>query len=206
MPSQLRAPHAAFAAVLVAVCAAALHLQAGHPSVARASVVPALDPLRYSGTWFEVARVPNGARQRCVGDVTATYGVRPGGSFEVVDRCLRSDGTVDINRGEARPRQGDRTGARLEVNFLPRILRRLPLGWGDQWIVAVDPEYRVAVISDSDRTQLRVLSRVPELDPERLLPMMAALRAQGYAVDRLVRTPQPAAATPGPARVVNVTT
>jgi len=205
MLSLLRAPHAAFAAVLVALSATALYLQAGHRSVPRVSVVPSLDPMRYSGTWFEVARVPSGAMRRCAADVTATYGVRPEGGFEVVDRCMRRDGTLDVVRGEARPREGDRTGARLEVNFLPRFLRRLSLGWGEQWIVAVDADYRVAVLSDSDRSELRVLSRVPELDADRLLPMISALRAQGYAVDRLVRTPQ-AAANVVPARIVNVTT
>jgi apolipoprotein D and lipocalin family protein len=205
MLSLLRAPQAAFAALVVVLSAAALHLEAGHLSVPRAAVVPALDPMRYSGTWFEVARVPSGAMRRCAADVTATYGPRPGGGFEVVNRCMRRDGTVDVVRGEARPREGDRTGARLEVNFLPQILRRLPLGWAEQWIVAVDPDYRVAIISDSDRSELRVLSRVPELDADRLLPLMAMLRAQGYAVDRLVRTPQ-AAAGERPQRVVNVTT
>jgi apolipoprotein D and lipocalin family protein len=205
MLSLMRAPHAAFAAVLVALSAAALHLQAGHPSVPRIAVVPALDPMRYSGTWFEVARVPSGAMRRCAADVTATYGMRPGGGFEVVDRCVRRDGSLDVVRGEARRRAGDATGARLEVNFLPRLLRRLPLGWGEQWIVAVDPDYRVAVLSDSEGGALRVLSRVPELEPERLLPMMSMLRAQGHPVDRLVRTPQ-GAANIVPARVVNVTT
>jgi hypothetical protein len=46
---------------------------------------------------------------------------------------------------------------------------------------------------------------VPELEPERLEPLMARLRSQGFAVDRLVRTRQGAAGIV-PARVVNVTT
>jgi apolipoprotein D and lipocalin family protein len=168
-------------------------------------VVASLDPLRYSGTWFELARLPGGELRRCAADVTATYAPRPGGRFVVVDRCLRHDGQLDVAKGEVRARRGDRTGARLEVNFVPQWLHRLRFGWGGHNVVAVDPDYRVAVVSDSERHELRVLSRVPELEPDRLLPLMATLRAKGFAVDRLVRTPQGAAGIV-PTRAVNVTT
>jgi apolipoprotein D and lipocalin family protein len=183
-----RAPQAAFAALLV--LSSVVALEATEPAAGPVPVVAALDPLRYSGTWFELARLPDGDMRRCAGDVTATYGLRPDGHYEVVDRCIRRDGTIGVSRGEARTRSGDPTGARLEVNFLPRWMRQLSVGWGEHWVVAVDPDYRVAVVSDPERTELRVLSRVPELEPERLGPLMEQLRSQGFAVDRLVRTPQ----------------
>jgi apolipoprotein D and lipocalin family protein len=203
MVSSLRGPHAAFAALLVLSSIAAL--LGRHQAAPAVPVVPTLDPMRYSGTWYEVARLPSGEMRRCAADVTATYGLRPDGRYEVVDRCLRRDGSIDIVRGEARAHEGDRTGARLEVNFLPRWMRRLSVGWGEHWVVALDPDYRVAVVSDSERTELRVLSRVPEIEPERLVPLMAGLRAQGFAVDRLVRTPQGGAGLV-PARTINVMT
>jgi len=198
-----RAPQAACAALLVLSSVAVL--EATDPAPGPVAVVSTLDPLRYSGTWFELARLPDGDMRRCAGDVTATYGLRADGHYEVVDRCVRRDGSIDISRGEARARAGDPTGAKLEVNFLPRWMRTLSVGWGEHWVVAVDADYRVAVVSDPERTELRILSRVPELEPERLAPLMARLRSQGFAVDRLVRTPQGAAGTV-PARVVNVTT
>jgi apolipoprotein D and lipocalin family protein len=37
------------------------------------SVVKNLDPARYVGTWYEIARFPNRFQDKCVGNVTATY-------------------------------------------------------------------------------------------------------------------------------------
>jgi apolipoprotein D and lipocalin family protein len=198
-----RAPQTAFAALLVLSSVAAL--EATDPSPGPVPVVAALDPLRYSGTWFELARLPDGDMRRCAGDVTATYGLRADGRYDVVDRCVRRDGSIDIARGEARAREGDRTGAKLEVNFLPHFMRSLSVGWGEHWVVAVDPDYRLAVVSDPERSELRVLSRVPEFEPQRLAPLMDRLRSQGFAVDHLVRTPQGSAGAVR-ARSVNVLT
>ena len=37
------------------------------------NVVPSVDLNRYTGTWYEIARLPNQYQNDCAGDVTATY-------------------------------------------------------------------------------------------------------------------------------------
>lgn len=157
------------------------------------STVARVDTARYAGTWYEIARVPNTFQRQCAGDVSATYAMRGDGSLAVLNRCRRADGSVDEARGIARPQGGDRSGARLEVSFLPAWLQWLPLGWGDYWIVALDPEYRVAAVSDRKREYLWVLAREPQIEAERYETLLAQLRAEGFAVERLVRTSQPTA-------------
>lgn len=153
-----------------------------------------LDLERYAGVWFEIARVPEGARSRCTGDVTVNYAVRKDGRMAVTQRCRTSDGSFETLRGTARRESGDTSGTRLEMNFAPRWLHWLPLGWTEHWVVAIDPGYEIAVASDRDRKQLWLMARSPHVDEERLDALLAGLRAQGFAVDRLVRTPHHAGA------------
>ena len=45
------------------------------------TVVSNLDPKRYAGEWFEIARFPNRFQDKCVGDVVARYEIRPEGGL-----------------------------------------------------------------------------------------------------------------------------
>lgn len=184
------------ALAIASLLAVGFAAQAAAPQGAAAAVpstVARVDTARYAGTWYEIARLPNAFQRQCAGDVSATYALRGDGSLAVINRCRRADGSVDEAHGIARAQGGDRSGARLEVSFLPAWLQWLPVGWGDYWIVALDPEYRVSVVSDRKREFLWVLAREPQLEPERYDALLAQLRAEGFAVERLVRTPQPAA-------------
>jgi apolipoprotein D and lipocalin family protein len=155
--------------------------------------VPQLDLQRYAGVWYEIARLPTPSQNRCVGDVAVNYALRRDGHIAVTQRCRTGDGTFQTQRGVARPDKGDAGSARLALNYGPRWLHWLPLGWDDHWVVAIDPAYELAVVSDRERHQLWLMSRTPQVDPARLDALLAGLRAQGFAVDRLVRTPHASA-------------
>lgn len=165
-----------------------------HASVDRGAVsvntVAAVDAKRYAGQWFEIARTPNRFQEQCVGEVTAMYEPRPDGRIAVTNRCRRADGSFDSVAGLARGIEGDVSGARLEVSFLPAWLRWLPLGWGDYWVVELDPAYRLAVVSDRSGEYLWVLAREPRLRPVAYEAVIKRLRARGFPVQRLVRTTQ----------------
>ena len=107
-------------------------------------VVPNVDYQRYTGTWFEIARLPNRFERRCARDVTATYVPRNDGRVTVVNRCRRADGSTDEATGVAR-RVGGRPPSVLQSKrFAPALLSFLPFVWGDYQIHRSSFDYQYA--------------------------------------------------------------
>ena len=125
------------------------------------ATVPHVDLDRYAGMWFEIARLPTRAEDRCERDVTATYEVMDSG-LRVINRCRRADGRIKSAVGRARV-VGDRTNARLQVSFAPSFLDALPFVWGDYWILDLADDYDAAMVGTPDRKHLWLLSRTPSL-------------------------------------------
>jgi apolipoprotein D and lipocalin family protein len=184
--------------------AAALVAAASFVCVAAGPAQPVsqLDLKRYAGVWYEIARLPDEGQTRCAGDVTVNYAVRKDGRMAVTRRCRVNDGNFEIQRGVARQQKDDGGGAQLEVNYAPRWLHWLPLGWRDHSVVAIDAGYDFAVVTDRDHGQLWLMSRSPRVDAARLDALLAGLRAQGHPVDRLVRTPHASLLRPRLIRVL----
>lgn len=158
--------------------------------------VPKVDLEKYAGTWYELSRLPNRFQDKCAGDVTATYTPNPDGSVGVLNRCRMSNGETTRSAGVATAAKDDTSGARLKVSFLPSWLQWFPLGRGDYWVVALDPEYRYAVVSEPSREYLWILARTPAMDGPAYDALVDQLRLAGYPVDQLVRTPH--STTPSP--------
>lgn len=169
-----------------ALCATAPAMaQPATPAAAVAPLVPLpqLDVPGYMGTWYQVAWFPNRFQKQCVRDTSATYRRLPEG-VEVLNRCRLADGRIDDVIGLARPAgsvlSGDRLEpARLEVSFLPRWLRWLPI-WGDYWVIQRADDGRYAVISEASRKYLWVLSRTPQLSAADETAIRSRLLQQGF--------------------------
>ena len=152
--------------------------------------VQAVDAQKYAGRWYEQARLPNRFQASCVGDVTADYRPLADGALEVINRCRQADATINVARGKAVAADGDTTGARLKVSFLPAWLQWLPVGRGDYWVVMLDPQYRYSVVSEPSRNYLWILSRTPVLERTAYEGVLIELQRKGYPVENLVRTAQ----------------
>ncbi len=146
-----------------------------------------VDVDRYLGDWFEIARFPNRFQRTCAGDVRATYAKRADGRLDVTNRCRLADGRIIDALGVARI-VDVRTSAKLKVRFAPAVLSFLPFVWGDYWIVGLADDYSWAVVGSPDRNYLWILGRAAALDAGRLASALAAARASGFDVERLVRT------------------
>lgn len=146
--------------------------------------VPELDLQRYSGTWHEIARLPMYFERRCVGDITATYVPLESGRVQVRNACLRDDGVRMQSEGMAR-RAGDHP-AKLQVRFAPAWLSFLPMVWADYWVIALDPDYRWALVGEPDREYLWFLSREPVMDAATFDDLKARARAMGYSLEELI--------------------
>jgi apolipoprotein D and lipocalin family protein len=149
--------------------------------------VPSLDLQRYAGTWHEIARLPMEQEADCVREVTATYTLRPDGRIDVRNECIRADGEREVATGIAR--RGDAPG-RLEVRFAPGWLSPLPFVWADYWVIAIDDDYRWAIVGEPDREYLWFLSRDPEIDERTLEDLKGRARMLGYELDELIVNPR----------------
>ena len=171
-------------AALFTALACVAGLLSGPASARDLQPVRDIDLQRYAGTWHEIARLPNRFEDDCVGDITATYTPREDGSIRVVNACRMADGEMMSSDGEAR-RTGDNP-AQLEVRFAPKWLSFLPFVWADYWVIALDEDYRWALVGEPDREFLWFLSREPSMDTETFERLKARAIALGYSLDELI--------------------
>jgi apolipoprotein D and lipocalin family protein len=152
------------------------------------AVVPSVDYARYSGTWFEIARLPNRFQAMCAGDVTAVYAPRPDGRIGVTNRCRESSGRLREAAGVARRVDGEPSSV-LKVRFAPAFLSFLPMVWGDYQVLALGQDYDYAMVGSPNRSYLWVLSRTPTIDAQVYRKLVADAESQGFKVSALVETP-----------------
>lgn len=148
--------------------------------------VASLDLQRYSGAWFEYARLPSGPEERCDGEVVAHY-TPHGRGLQMLHRCVDHRGMLRETRGIARPAGGP---GRFEVSYAPHWLHWLPMAWADHCVLHVDADYRHAVVGTPDRKHLWLLSRAPMIERPVLQQMIEVAQSQGFEIERLQRTPQ----------------
>ena len=146
--------------------------------------VESLDLQRYLGTWYEIASFPTWFQRDCVA-TQATYSRRDDGQLGVANACRDKalDGEWKGVEGVAWPVvPGD--FAKLKVQFFWPIR-------GDYWVLALDPDYRWALVGHPNREYLWVLSRTRAIDDRRYAEIVALAQTQGYDVAKLRRTLQP---------------
>jgi apolipoprotein D and lipocalin family protein len=173
---------------LLAICAVVLF---NHKSSAQElSVVDSVDILKYAGTWYEIARLPNRFQRDCVRNVTATYEVLDNGEIKVVNRCQKADGDSSTAEGIAHRASRDEPSSKLKVRFAPAFLSFLPMVWGNYWIIDLAPDYSYAVIGEPNREYLWVLARTPKLEENTLQEILGRIKKQGYDLTGLILTKQ----------------
>jgi lipocalin len=146
--------------------------------------VPALDPQRYSGKWYEIARYQHAFEKGLVG-ATAEYTLRPDGTFGVRNGGYKKtlDGAHTEVGAVAWIPDPSRPGA-LKVKFFG-------LFNSDYLVFGLDAEnYQWAVVGNDARKFLWFLSRTPTVPVEVLEKMKAIAVSQGYDLAELYLVPQ----------------
>ena len=144
--------------------------------------VNSVDLSRYSGTWYEIARYPNRFQRDCQSNTTAEYTLRKDGKVQIVNSCRQKDGKTKTARGTAK-RADKTTNAKLRVTFFWPF-------YGDYWVIALDPNYRYAIVGEPNRKYLWILSRTPEMDASFYEEILEQVRAAGYDPEKLIKTRQ----------------
>lgn len=151
--------------------------------------VSSVDLKQYSGTWYEIARYPNKFQDDCVGNTTATYTIKSEKKIEVLNQCVKENGTVDKAKGQARIVDKN-TNAKLEVRFAPKVLSFIPAVWGDYWIIDLDENYKYAAIGDPKREYFWILARESKLDDATYQSILRRAEEKGFNPAKVIKTPQ----------------
>ena len=151
--------------------------QGPQPESAPLATVPAIDLDRYTGRWYEIAKIPNRFQRQCISDTSANYARNTGGTIAVVNRCRTGDG--QFVEAHALARVPDTTSsAKLEVSFFS-LLGWRPV-WGDYWVLAIGPDYDYAVVGEPGRRYGWILARTAALPGATRDRINARLRELGY--------------------------
>ena len=147
--------------------------------------VERVDLQRYAGKWYEIARLPVWFEEDCVG-VTAEYTPRADGKITVVNASWvgKLDGQPKMIKGTARV-------INPPINSKMKVMFFWPFE-GDYWIFQLDPDYQWAAVGSADRENCWVLSRTPHMDDKRYQQIVERLKGDGFAVEKLEKTLQPA--------------
>ena len=100
------------------------------------------------------------------------------------NRCLDKHGTPERSIGVAVPQEGN--NAKLKVSFLPAYLRWIPFTAGDYWVLAIAPDYSVALVGTPDRKHLWLISRTAALPSDVADNYLALAKSQGFNLDQLI--------------------
>ena len=146
-----------------------------------------VDLSKYTGLWYEIAKIPNSFQGQCAYGTTAEYKLLEDGEIQVINKCFKSDGEPDVAEGLAKV-VDKKTNSKLEVSFFS-ILGFRPF-WGDYWIIGLDDNYQWAVVGSPNRKYGWVLSRTPSLPDETMQKIFSILKEQHYNPDSFEMSPQ----------------
>ena len=134
---------------------------------------------RYLGTWYEIARLDHSFERGLV-DVTATYQTRSDGGIDVLNKGY------DPAKRAWREAAGrayflDTTDtASLKVSFFGPF-------YGGYHVMAIDPDYRWALVAGPTHKYFWILARTPNLPDDVLKNLLQTAKQAGFDLDALIR-------------------
>jgi apolipoprotein D and lipocalin family protein len=149
-------------------------------SQSKVTVIPYVDLDKYSGKWFEIARLPN-SFERKLKCITATYTLRKDGKITVLNKghYLTDPGKINTATGVAWvPDKND--PAKLKVQFF------WPFS-GNYWIIYLDKDYKHALVGDPSYKYLWILAREKKLDENIYQMLLKKAIENGFDIKPLIR-------------------
>lgn len=133
---------------------------------------------RYLGTWYEVARLDS-RFEKDLNNVTATYSLKTDGHVKVLNQGYNDrEKQWKSVEGVAKFRNGKHTAA-LKVSFFGPF-------YAGYNVIALDEEYRYALVAGKNLDYLWILSREPQI-PERIKQQYLTIaEGIGYNTSKLI--------------------
>ncbi|MDA3954557.1 MAG: lipocalin family protein [Bacteroidales bacterium] len=133
----------------------------------------------YLGEWYEIARLPN-RFEKGLECVTATYSLNENGKIDVLNK-----GFSVKNKEEFKTAKGiawipdSKCPGRLKVSFFRPFS-------GKYYIIALDKEYKYALVGDPSRKYLWVLSRTKKLEDVVYSNLINIAKSQSFDVNKMI--------------------
>ncbi|MCC8035143.1 MAG: lipocalin family protein [Rikenellaceae bacterium] len=168
---------AILAAAAVAIC---LKKKRTIPKGVRAVMPFELD--KFLGTWYEIARLDY-KQEKNMQYVTAEYSINPDGSVKVINKGY------DTEKGEWEEVEGkakfvdDQNEGMLKVSFFGPF-------YSGYNVIAIDPEYKYALIAGEDMDYLWLLSREKTMPDDVRKEYLRLACHLGYEIHDLLWTQQ----------------
>ena len=146
-------------------------------------VVSSVDLNRYTGTWYEIARLPNSFEKDLI-CTTANYTLRPDGRITVLNKGRKT--------GEMSKERSAKGVAWIPDKSAPTKLK-VRFFWpfsGDYWILSLDKDYRFALIGEPGRKYLWILSREKRIDDVTYKSLLDTAVLNGYNVSQIIKVDQ----------------
>lgn len=146
-------------------------------------VVKDIDLDQYSGTWYEIARLPNKHEKDMV-EVTSTFTRTKDGGYVIINRGYKGSrgGKCSTVKGDVSiPDKKTKGAMKVKVWFLNIDYR----------VLDVDKEkYQYALVSSDSQKYLWIMSKQPVMDPVQFENLVDMARDKGYNVDDLEKVSQ----------------
>lgn len=133
---------------------------------------------KYLGTWYEIARM-DFRFERNLNNVTATYSLKKSGAIKVNNRGFNYK-TQKWKKAIGKAKfVGDSTEARIEVSFFGPF-------YAPYNVIAIDSEYRYALVAGKNVKYLWILSRETTIPEEIKQQYLALAQEIGFNTNALV--------------------
>jgi apolipoprotein D and lipocalin family protein len=146
-------------------------------------VVSSVDLNKYTGTWYEIARLPFSYESKLKCN-TATYSLREDGRISVLNKGHYISNPEKTNTANGIAFVPDKNfPAKLKVQFF----------WpfrGNYWIMYLDSDYKYVMIGEPSLKYLWILAREKKLDEAILQMLLSKASDAGYNLSNLIRTEQ----------------
>jgi apolipoprotein D and lipocalin family protein len=152
-------------------------------SQSRPSVVNSVDLNRYTGVWYEIARLPNPFEKnlKCI---TATYTLRDDGKITVLNKGHKINDPEKENTAKGVAWVPDKNSpAKLKVQFF------WPFS-GNYWIIHLDKDYKYVLVGDPSFKYMWILCRESKMDEETYKMLLDRAVLEGFDIKPIIKVEQ----------------
>lgn len=142
-----------------------------------------VDLNKYSGLWYEIARLPN-SFEKGLECVTANYSLNEDGTIKVLNQGISSSDRSITKSATGKAKVPDpQYPGRLKVSFFGPF-------YGNYYIIELGSNYEYVLVGEPKRKYLWVLARKPNLDNTIYEQLISKAEQLGFKTNTIIKVKQ----------------